>query len=153
MKAKLRGHKIQYLRISPAICIGEGSQVRDAIRQMQKHRVGCILVCEHEHIVGIMTEVDVVRRVGRAKHALNDPIHQWMTPSPLSINLDSSIWDAAKAMKDGGYRHLPVVDREEKPIGFVSIRNIVTYLADQFPDTIYILPPDPDKIPTAPEGA
>ncbi len=153
MKSNLRNHKIRHLRLSPATCVSEHSLVEDAIRQMQTQRVGCVLVCRNNRIVGIMTEVDVVRKAELGKDAMRQPIHQWMTPAPISISADSSIWDAAKAMKDGGFRHLPVIDFEGAPIGFISIRNIVTYLADQFPDTIYTLPPDPDKVPGTAEGA
>lgn len=94
-----------------------------------------------------------MRKAELGDDVLNEPIQQWMTPAPVSISADSSIWDAAKAMKDGGFRHLPVVDGDGSPMGFISIRNIVTYLADQFSDTIYTLPPDPDKIPGTAEGA
>ena len=153
MKTNLYNQKVRHLRISPPICVNEGSLVRDAIRQMQMKRVGCVLVCRNDRLVGIMTEVDVMRKVDLGDDALDEPIQRWMTPAPVSISADSSIWNAAKAMKDGGFRHLPVLDGEGSPIGFISIRNIVTYLADQFSDTIYTLPPDPDKIPDAPEGA
>jgi len=153
MKSNLRNHKVRHLRLSPAICVSEGSLVRDAIRQMQIQRVGCVLVCQAEQVVGIMTEVDVVRKAELGDTAFNESIHQWMTPRPISISPDCSIWDAAKAMKDGGFRHLPVIDGEGRPVGIISIRNIVTYIADQFPDTIYTLPPDPDKLPETPEGA
>ncbi|MDT7040764.1 CBS domain-containing protein [Candidatus Nitronereus thalassa] len=153
MKSNLRNHKIRHLRISPPICVSEGSLIRDAIRQMQTQRVGCVLVCQNDRLVGIMTEVDVVRKAELGEAAWNEPIQQWMTRAPVSIAANASIWDAAKAMKDGGFRHLPVIDGEGNPMGFISIRNIVTYLADQFPDTVYTLPPDPDKIPGTPEGA
>jgi len=153
MKSNLRNHKVRHLRLSPAIRVSEGSLVCDAIREMQAQRVGCVLVCQKDRLVGVMTEVDVVRKAKLGEDPLNEPIYQWMTPDPVWITADSSIWDAAKAMKEGGFRHLPVVDGKGKPIGFISIRNIVTYLADQFPDTIYTLPPDPDKIPGMPEGA
>lgn len=153
MKSNLRNNKVRHLRLSPAICVSEDSLVRDAIRQMQRQRVGCVLVCRAEQVVGIMTEVDVLRKAELGETVFNEPIHQWMTPRPVSISSDCSIWDATKAMKEGGFRHLPVIDDEGKPMGFISIRNIVTYVADQFPDTIYTLPPDPDKIPEMPEGA
>ena len=153
MKSNLRNHQVRHLRLSPAICVSEGSLVRDAIRQMQMQRVGCVLVCQNDQLVGIMTEVDVVRKAELGEDAFNEPIQEWMTPAPVSISVDTSIWDAAKTMKEGGFRHLPVLDDEGKPMGFISIRNIVTYLADQFPDTIYTLPPDPNNIPGTQEGA
>ena len=46
-------------------------------------------------------------------------------------------------MAEGGYRHLPMVDKARKPTGVVAVHGIVHYLVDHFPETVYNLPPDP----------
>lgn len=91
MKANLRNHKIRHLRLAPAICVGEDSLVRDAVRQMQTQRVGCVLVCRAERVVGIMTEVDVLRKADLGEDPLNESVQQWMTPNRVSITADASI--------------------------------------------------------------
>jgi CBS domain-containing protein len=133
--------------------LSENSKILDAIHQMQTQRVGCVLVCRDEKVTGILTEVDVLRKVGPGEKTLYQPILTFMTHSPISITPETSIWEAAKKMKEGGFRHLPVINQQGQPEGFVSIRNLVTFLADQFPETIYTLPPDPNKVPPAAEGA
>jgi len=46
-------------------------------------------------------------------------------------------------MAKGGYRHLPVVDEGNRPVGMVSIRHIISYLVEHFPQEILTLPPKP----------
>jgi CBS domain-containing protein len=56
-------------------------------------------------------------------------------------------------MQEGGYRHLPVVNEVGRPVGVLSVKQIVHYLVEHFPTTIYNLPPDPTVIPQEREGA
>jgi predicted transcriptional regulator len=57
-------------------------------------------------------------------------------------------------MQAGGYRHLPVVDENRRPVGMLSAKRIVSYLVEHFPATVFNLPPDPDNNhPSEPEGA
>jgi hypothetical protein len=46
-----------------------------------------------------------------------------------------------------------VVDEDGRPVGVLSVRRIMHYLAEHFPTTVYNLPPDPSAIPQAREGA
>ena len=55
-------------------------------------------------------------------------------------------------MEEGGYRHLPVVDEAGRPVGVLSVKRIVHYLAEHFPATTSNLPPDPGSLPAAAGG-
>ena len=59
---------------------------------------------------------------------------------------------ALNRMALGGYRHVPLVDQEDKPVGLVSIKDIVEYLVEVVPDLVYNLPPEPDVFGDRPEG-
>ncbi|MGL4424211.1 MAG: CBS domain-containing protein [Gemmataceae bacterium] len=56
-------------------------------------------------------------------------------------------------MQQGGYRHLPVVDAENRPVGMLSAKRIVHYLAEHFPMAVYNQPPEPGRVPDTAEGA
>ena len=51
-------------------------------------------------------------------------------------------------MAEGGYRHLPIVDQDQKPTGVLAVHGIVHYLVDHFPETVYNLPPDTEGGPS-----
>jgi predicted transcriptional regulator len=56
-------------------------------------------------------------------------------------------------MEEGGYRHLPVVDECSRVVGILSVKRIVHYLVEHFPNTVYNLPPDPNAVQQQREGA
>ena len=51
-----------------------------------------------------------------------------MTPRPQALSEEDTIAQAINCMAVGGYRHLPIV-RDGAPVGFVSIRGILSYIA------------------------
>jgi CBS domain-containing protein len=63
-----------------------------------------------------------------------------------------SVRTAIKRMQQGGYRHLPVVTEDGHPVGILSAKQVVHYVAEHYPSTVYALP-DPHDIPATAEGA
>ena len=97
--------------------------VRSAACAMRERRVGAVLVTTDGHLEGIFTERDMVNRVvaeGR------DPDHttlaEVMTADPDTITPSTTAIEALRRMNDGGYRHLPIVDRG-RLVGIVSRRD------------------------------
>jgi CBS domain-containing protein len=127
--------------------------VAEAVARMRQHQVGCVLVCRGNDLVGIFTERDLLRRVLAAGKPLTLPVAECMTPDPVVVHPKESISTAIRRMEEGGYRHLPVVDAAGRPLGVLSVKRIVHYLAEHFPSTIYNQPPDPSVVPLEPEGA
>jgi CBS domain-containing protein len=142
-----RLHPTAPLRVDP------GQSVADAVRLMRERRVGCLLVCEGERLVGVFTERDLMRRILAAGLPLATPVSACMTPNPVVVGPKEPIGAAVRRMEEGGYRHLPVVDEAGRPLGVLSVKRIVHYLAEHFPSTIYNQPPDPAAFPTSAEGA
>ena len=81
------------------------------------------------------------------------PVDQFMTPRPDTVTASDNIAFALHKMDVGGYRHLPVVNEGGRPVGILSVKRILHYLAEHFPATIYNLPPDPAAIPLERDGA
>jgi CBS domain-containing protein len=48
-------------------------------------------------------------------------------------------------MHVGGYRHVPLTDEAGRPVGVVSIKDIVDFIVDLFPSPVLNLPPDPHR--------
>ncbi len=127
--------------------------IAQAVALMRQERVGCLLVCQNERVVGIFTERDLMNRVLAGGKPLTVPVSECMTPNPVTVHPKEPIAAALRRMEEGDYRHLPVVDDEGRPIGVLSIKRIVHYLVEHFPATVYNLPPDPDSVPNEREGA
>ena len=100
----------------------------DAAHRMADRRVGAILVVEGDHLVGILTERDVLRAVATGP-VEGTHVAAWMTRDPETVDVSESTGQAAAVMIHGGFRHLPVVDGG-KPVGIVSIRDLMRVVVD-----------------------
>jgi CBS domain-containing protein len=150
----LKVESVGRLRLGPVVCLSPEASVSEAIDQMRERRVGCVLVCDAAgQLLGLFTERDLLRRVLARQAPLITPLHRCMTAPVQTTSLTEPIGIAVQRMQRGGYRHLPVVDEEGRPVGMLSSRMVVHYLVEHFPATIYCLPPDPDVAPARREGA
>ena len=126
--------------------------VTQAICLMREKKIGCVLICREDHLLGLFTERDLIRRVLARRLPLDSPIQQVMTTSPAVVSPTDSISSAIRKMQEGNYRHLPVLDTKNKPMGILSVKRIVHYLAGHFPTAVFNLPPDPTQYPPCAEG-
>jgi CBS domain-containing protein len=138
---------------TPPHQIDPDQTVADAVEMMRRENVGCLVVCREGQLVGILTERDLMRRVFAAGRPLTTPISECMTPDPITVSSKESIRAAIDRMEKGGYRHLPVLDERQRLVGILSIKRIVHYLVEHFPNLVYNQPPDPRAIPQKREGA
>jgi CBS domain-containing protein len=149
----LKVESVSRLHPTPPLCVAPEQTVGEAVALMRRCRVGCVLVCEGERLLGIFTERDLMRRVLARNQPLTLPVSAVMTPDPVVIHPKEAIGAAARCMQQGGHRHLPVIDAAGRPVGVLSVKHIVHYLVEHFPATIYNLPPDPHSFPLEAEGA
>ncbi len=101
-----------------------------AIRQMNSHNIGCVMVTdENDKLVGIFTERDVLMRVAGLVDDLSAAtVGEYMTPDPVAVKPSLPIAHALNLMSDYGFRHLPLVDEENRPTGIISFRDVIAYL-------------------------
>jgi CBS domain-containing protein len=149
----LKVESVSRLQPPAPICLQPQQTVTEAIDRMRLHRMGCVLVCAGETLVGIFTERDLIRRILAPRLSLETPLHECMTVQPVSVQPSESVGTALRLMQEGGYRHLPIVTGFGKPVGILSAKRFARYVVEHFPDTIYCLPPDPDQYPRQREGA
>src|SRR5574337_375799 len=133
---------IRGLELGEPIYVHPESAVRDATTAMNDARVGCVLVTEDNRLVGILTERDILKKVV-GQLDLNCPVGRIMTPNPETVGMDDGIAYALNKMHTGGYRHIPVLDRHGRPVGVVSMRDVVKYIVSLFPAVVLNVPPEP----------
>jgi len=141
------------INLADPLMVTPETSLRETIETMRRAGKGCILICQGDSLKGIFTERDLVKRVMVAGADLESPVSQFMSPNPVTLRRSDPIGLAIRTMYDGGYRRLPVVDANGSPIGIMSVKRLVQYLADHFPLAVYNLPPQPRQIQEAREGA
>ena len=96
------------------------ASVAEACRQMREKHVGAVLVVDGEgRLLGIFTGRDAVGRVLAGGHAGTMRLESAMTSRPATMTRAMRAVDALRLMRDGGFRHVPVVEGE-KVVGIVS---------------------------------
>jgi CBS domain-containing protein len=121
--------KVSDVMSSMLLTVEPGMQLDEAARQMHERNVGAVLVLTSERVSGILTERDVLRAVATGD-VTGTHVAAWMTHDPETIGPDDSTAHAASVMIHGGFRHLPVVDDAGRPVGIVSIRDLMRVTVD-----------------------
>jgi CBS domain-containing protein len=145
---------LKMVPVVPPIVVERGTSVLNAAKLMQKEHVGCVLVVEKGKLDGIFTERDILMKVvGTRSDLTKTKVEEVMTSNPETLQPNDVLAYALNYMRVGGYRHVPVVDEQERPVGVVSVKNIIDYLADYFPQDVLSLPPRPIRTTKEREGA
>ena len=89
-------------------------------------RIGALVVTNGDRkIVGILSERDVVRVVGKeGASALDKTVREVMTPKVQICNESNTVTEVMQIMTNGRFRHLPV-ERDGYLFGIVSIGDVV----------------------------
>jgi CBS domain-containing protein len=140
---------ISSLRLGPAVTVTSTATLAEAIECLQKHHIGCVLVeATDGTLAGIFTERDLLNRVaGKRLDWSTAPVAEYMTRDPESLRPEDRIVWALNLMHVGGYRHVPLVDATNHPVGVVSVKDIVEFIVELFPAAVLNLPPDPRRLP------
>ena len=134
------------------LLIDAATSVGDTIAAMNEKHLGYALIVEEGKLAGIFTERDALTKVvGGPQTALSARVDTIMTRDPDTLPAHASVAFALHRMSVEGYRHIPLVDAESRPVGCVSVRDIVDWMVDLFPDSVMNLPPEPGY-PTSVDG-
>lgn len=112
--------------------------VAQACRSMLKHAVGATLVTDkRQRLQGIFTGRDAVHLLATEKDAAAVPLRKAMSRDPVTVGPDDSAIDALRAMNDGGFRHLPVID-DGKVVGIVSRADFTGVELDRLEEEVHL---------------
>ena len=120
-----------FIRKGDLVLAKPNEKVANVVKRMFEKNVGSVLVINDEgKLIGIFTERDLLRVVAQGE-SLDKPIGDYMTKSIIVANPDDPIPKVASIMIEKWIRHIPIVDKDGKPIGIVSIRDVLRYLVSE----------------------
>ena len=126
------------------VTVFSDTTISEIINHFISKDVGCVLVVEKNtnKLIGIFTERDVIRKlINKGFDFSKETVNKHMTKNPDALFLSDPIAYALNRMAAGGYRHIPLVDENHCPVGFLSVRDIVEHLADYYSNEVLNLPP------------
>lgn len=111
--------------------------LREAVEAMQKSKVGALCYTKEGFAAGMISERDLVQKYDlEDSEWLDKPCKQFMTPGPFTIKSTDKVSDAIKLMAKRGFRNIPVVNEEDKYVGLLTIRDLVKFLVNFFPEQV-----------------
>lgn len=116
--------KVKDVMTKQVVSLKPNDTVKDAAMLMKKHNIGSVPVCDNGKIIGIITDRDIVLRVGAdGSNIDNTSVRDVMSSNPVIGNPEMDIKDAARVMSERQIRRLPIM-QEGSVIGMVSLGDI-----------------------------
>ena len=143
IRGALLSDTIAVLGPAEPVCLRETASVQEAIERMLAHRQAGVLVIDADgRLMGIFTERDVLTRVaGQGRDPRNTALGAVMTRDPEALAPGDRVAYAIHSMSVAGYRTVPLVDAERRPLGVVTVSDVIRWLAGLFPEAVLNLPP------------
>ncbi len=116
--------KIKEIMTHDVQIIEPEQSIREAALLMERIDSGALLVHEGDRVVGMVTDRDIaIRGVARGMDG-NTPVRRVMTPNIRYCFDDEDVQQVASNMADIHLRRLPVMDRNKRLVGMVSLGNL-----------------------------
>ena len=98
--------------------------VQEAASFMLSADAGSIPVTDGERLIGMITDRDIAVRGIAKGHGPDTPVRELMTDEIICAREDDDVDDVASKMSEAQVRRLPVIDREERLCGIVSLGDL-----------------------------
>jgi CBS domain-containing protein len=114
--------------------------ITSAARLMRTLRVGMLPVVDdthHRHLLGVLTDRDIVVRCVAEGHRLDCLVEDHMTRDALmTVHADSDLRLIADRMEQHQVRRLPVVDSRQRVIGIVTQADLARRVGPEDPELV-----------------
>ncbi|PAU63076.1 inosine-5-monophosphate dehydrogenase [Pseudomonas sp. PIC25] len=110
--------------------------VREAAGLMAQIDTGALLVEDNDRLVGMVTDRDIALRAVAEGLGSDTPVRRVMSPNIRYCFEDEDIQHVAENMADIQVRRLPVMNREKRLVGVVSLGNISAARSTQASTTV-----------------
>ena len=119
------GMKVNELMSTHVISVSQDTSIHDVARLMAERDIGVLLVYDEKHVVGIVTDRDIVTRfVSRDDVAINCAVRDILTADVVCCHDRQDMRKAAEIMGDHQVRRLPVLDDNDHLVGIVTLGDI-----------------------------
>jgi CBS domain-containing protein len=121
--------KLNDLFTRSVVTAGPEEALAGVALRMQDYNVGTVVIVEEGRPVGIVTDRDLALALGARGVSPQAPARGVMTRHVLAVPEDTGVFTATRFIQDRKVRRLPVVDREDRLVGLVSLDDLLRWLA------------------------
>ena len=101
-----------------------GQSIREVAKIMEEIDAGAMPVGENDRLIGMITDRDIAIRAVGAGKGPDTPVREIMSSDVMYCYDDEDLDHVAENMGDVQVRRLPVVNREKRLVGIISIGDV-----------------------------
>ena len=117
--------KVHEIMTAHARCVGPENTLVEAAGLMRELDVGALPVCDEDRLAGMVTDRDItLRGVAGGRDPNTTPIRDVMSPGIVYVFADQEVEEVARIMEQRQIRRVPVLNREKRLVGIVSLGDI-----------------------------
>lgn len=117
--------QVREIMTQPAYTIEASATAERAADLMAEFNIGSLPVCDGAHLIGMITDRDIVIRcVARRQSPADTIIRNIMTPNPAVAGPTDSVEAAVELLGERGILRLPVVE-DSRVVGLLSAEDVV----------------------------
>jgi CBS domain-containing protein len=113
------------------LTVEEGESLRDAATSMIERGVGSAVVLTDGKPSGIVTDREALHAIAQGKDATSSTVAEFVKGKLATVVPSLDIFEAARVMRQKGFRHLVVVDDQGELMGVFSMRDLVVGLMEE----------------------
>jgi CBS domain-containing protein len=119
--------------MTPAVeVVSPEASIREAAEKMRHLDIGPLPVCDGDRLVGMLTDRDItVRAVADGRDPVTTLVGEVMTPDIVYGFDDQDVQDATRLMEQYQIRRLPVLNRNKRLVGIVSLGDLAVHPGNQ----------------------
>jgi predicted transcriptional regulator len=120
----------------------EQNRIIDAVELMLQNRVGSVVIVDDDgRVCGMITDRDIAMVLAYGSASSESLVTETMSRDVQVMNQQLTLLDATRIFRDADVKRMPIVDSDNRPIGIVSIDDILALLARELFDTCGALEP------------
>lgn len=117
------------------VAIGPERTMHDAAELMERSGVGALAVVEDEHLVGIVTDRDLVRRGLARRLEPGARVDSLMSSPAVTIEADADLRTAYAVFRENAVRRLAVTE-DGRFVGMLSVDDLLINLSADLADLV-----------------
>lgn len=134
LQQALAEQTVGQLHTQPFASVTPDTPISTALSKLVGDQIACLLIEQDGRLVGVFSDRDVLAKVALEYDQIKDqPVSEVMTNDPVYVYDTDSAAAALTVMAVSGYRHVPVVDLDEKLVGILSPHRMTKFMRDSVP--------------------
>jgi CBS domain-containing protein len=124
--------QVKEIMTSQVEVIHPEASLKEAAQKMSRLDIGPLPVCDGERLVGMLTDRDItVRATAQGWDPNTTRVREVMTPAVVCCFEDQEVRTAAQVMDVRQIRRVPVLSRDKRLVGIVSLGDLAVETGDQ----------------------